>query len=168
MKLELSQDYPTSLDQLLATFSNPEYPERKYKSLGATSVKLLKFESSPKLIEVDLERTTPIPADKVPDWARKFIGGEQTLRHQTKWDRSSPTTVDAVLNVIPANLPVKIEGTGKIVQLSAQQTRLTLQFEIRCKVPLIGGKVETLFVEQVRNSLADDHAFTLKYLQQPG
>jgi hypothetical protein len=32
-------------------------------------------------------------------------------------------------------------------------------------VPLLGGKIERLFADEVRTALHDDHVFTLQYLQ---
>jgi hypothetical protein len=39
-----------------------------------------------------------------------------------------------------------------------------LSFEITSDVPLIGGKLAKLFVDQVDAALKADHAFTLGYL----
>ncbi|MGH8541129.1 MAG: DUF2505 domain-containing protein [Stenotrophobium sp.] len=167
MKLELHQEYPASLDRLWAVFGSPDYPPAKYKALGATSFEMKRFSATAGLIEADLVRKTPVNPEAVPEWALKFISAEQTVRHHTRWRRTSPTEVRAELHINPQGLPVNIAGTGTICE-AAGHTRMDLSFDIDCKIPLLGGKIAKLFAEQIRQALVDDHAFTLRYLKQTG
>jgi hypothetical protein len=41
---------------------------------------------------------------------------------------------------------------------------MLLTWRVQSRVPVIGGKVERLFADQVRNALEADHAFTLQNL----
>jgi Protein of unknown function (DUF2505) len=168
LKFSLSQDYPAGLDRLWAIFGQANYPEQKYRSLGSTAVQMLRFTATEKLIEVELERKAPVAWEKIPHWARKFIGSEQTMHHHTKWRRVSPTQVDAELDIAPVGMPVSAHGTGSVIEMTPKQTRLTLSFDVECKIPGLGAKVSSLFAEQVKAALQADHIFTLRYIREAG
>lgn len=168
VKLDIQQDYPAGLDRLWSVFAKPEYPEAKYRSLGATHFQMQRFDASETFIEIELERRAPVASDRIPDWARKFISAEQTVRQHTRWRRTRPGQVTAELNIVPVGLPVSVNGRGGIVERGPDQTRIQLQFEVDCRIPLVGGKIAKLFAEQIEQALAADHAFTLGYLKQAG
>jgi hypothetical protein len=166
MDFTLTQDFPTGLDRLWAVFGRPEYPERKYKALGATALRLQRFHVTARTIEVELEREVPIDPSRLPAWVRRMVGDRQTLRHRTRWRRVSPTRVTAELDISPTGLPVRARGVGTIVESAPRMTRMTLAWQVSSRVPMMGAKIERLFADQVRTALDDDHAFTLQYLQQ--
>jgi len=166
MRLKLQQDYPASLDDLWAVFSQPDYPERKYRALGATAFQLIHFSAGPRQIEVELERRAPAPMGKIPAWARPFVADEQTLRHYSQWRRLSAKKAGAELRIILAGTPVSVQGTGAIAEVSPALTRMILRFEVACRLPLVGGQVAHLVAEQIRQALEADYSFTLGYLQQ--
>ncbi len=164
VKFRLHQDYPTTLARLWAAFGRADYPEQKYRALGSTAVHILRFDVTESLIEVVLERTAPVAMAQIPAWARAFIGSEQRLRHYTRWRRLSPTRVRADLDIAPVGLPVSAHATGSAVEQSADLTRLTLTFDVTCRLPGFGAPVARLFAQQVQAALRADHAFTLRYL----
>ena len=166
MKLVLNQDYPADLDRLWAVFGQTDYPERKYRALGATAVKMMRFRATPELIEVELERTWPVSADKLPSWARAYVGDEQTMRHHTLWRRVGPKEANAELRLTPEGVPVDVRGTASIAEIDPGKTRMTLRFDVRCRIPLVGAKVAKLFAQEIEEALTADHAYTLRYLRE--
>jgi hypothetical protein len=165
MEFTFTQDYPAGLDRLWVVFGRPDYPERKYRALGATTFRMKRFHATPRTIEVELERDVPVDPSRLPAWVRATVGGRQTLRHRTRWRRESPTRVTAELEIAPIGLPVQAHGVGTIVEVGPATTRMTLTWRVTSKVPMVGERIERLFADQVRTALDDDHAFTLRYLQ---
>lgn len=166
MEFTLTQYFPAGLDRLWAVFSHSEYPQRKYSALGATALRLHRFHVTAQAIEVELERDVPIDPSRLPAWTRQLLGRQQTLRHRTQWRRVSLTQVSAELDITPLGLPVRAHGVGTLVETACNMTRMAVVWQVTSSLPLIGAKVERLFAHQLRMALEDDHAFTLKYLQQ--
>ena len=166
MEFTLTQDYPAGLDRLWAVFGRVDYPQRKYAALGATAVRVQRFEATARVIEVDLERDVPMPAARIPAWARSLIGARQTLRHRTAWRRTGPAQATAELEISPVGLPVHAQAAGSLVQTQAGATQMRLTWRVRSAVPVLGARVERLFADQIRDALAADHAFTLRYLHE--
>lgn len=166
MDFTLTEHFPTGLDRLWVVFGRPEYPRRKYRALGAKAVRLQRFEVTDRDIAVELERDVPVDRSRLPAWVRPMVGSQQTLRHRTWWQRVGPTRVTAELDIAPASLPVRARGVGTIVETAPGTTRMTLSWQVKSGLPVLGAKVERLFADQLRAALHDDHAFTLRYLQQ--
>jgi hypothetical protein len=166
MEFSTAHDYPAGLDVLWDAFGQPAYPRQKYLTLGATSVSVDRFVADSQTIEVEVERVVPIVAGRVPAWARRLVGREQMLRQRTRWRRASAGRVEARLQIVPVGLPVQAQGTGSIVELDAGTSRMTLVWRVESSLPVLGGRVERLFADQVRASLDADHAFTVAFLQQ--
>jgi hypothetical protein len=164
MEFTLTQDFPAGLDRLWAAFGRADYPRLKYLALGATAVRLHRFSATAQAIDIELERDMPVDPSRLPRWSRAFVGSEQTLRHHTVWRRIGPAQATAQLDISPTGLPVRAQGTAAIVELGPESTRMLLTWRMQSRVPVIGGKVERLFADQVRNALEADHAFTLQYL----
>ncbi len=158
-KLLVDQDFPASPEVLWSVFSDREYPGAKYRALGATHFELSRFTATPDEISVDLTRKLPIELSKLPAFARKFIGDEQTMRHETRWRRGPDGAVSATLVITPVGRPVKIGGTARLVARGAG-ARLSFELDVTSDVPLIGGKIAQLFADQIEAALAADHGFT--------
>ena len=131
MNFSVRQDYPTSLERLWAVFGHADYPEKKYRALGSTGLKIMRFEVTKKLIEVDLERKAQVVAEKIPKMARALIGSEQRMRHHTQWRRVSPMQVDAELDIAPVGISLRAHAYGTVIELTPKQTRMTLKFHVR-------------------------------------
>jgi hypothetical protein len=165
MQFTTTQDFPARLDQLWAVFGHPEYPRQKYLALGATAVRLHRFEATAQSIKVDLERVVPLVKSRLPKWAHKLIGSEQRLRHRTAWRRIGATQITAELDIAPVGLPVRAHGAGMLIELASGTSRMALTWRVDSSLPLMRSKVERLFADQVRYALKDDHRFTVHYLQ---
>lgn len=166
MKFSLSQDFPAGLDRLWAVFGRPDYPEKKYRSLGSSDIRVLLFRVDAEVIEVELERTTPVAWQTIPVWARALLSRRQVMHHRSRWQRVSPTWVEAVLDIAPVGRRVSAHGSGSIVQLTPDRTRMTLRFTVDSAIPVLGAKVARLYARQIREALRADHAFTLRYLEE--
>jgi len=166
VEFTLTQEFPAGLDRLWAVFGQPGYPQAKYSALGASAVRLQRFEATAQAIEVELERDVPVEAAALPAWARSLIGARQTLHHRTAWRRTGPAQATAELAISPVGLPVRAQAVGGLAENSAGATQMRLTWRVHSAVPVLGARVERLFAGQIREALAADHAFTLRYLQQ--
>jgi hypothetical protein len=168
MKVIVDQDFPATPDRLWAAFSDPDYPRAKYVALGAIDVDVRRFSATETLIEVELSRRIPVDTQKIPAFARKLVGTEQTMVHETRWRRVGPSEVLADLTITAVGRPVRMGGSARLGGRGDGASRLRFEIDVTSDVPLIGGKVEALFASQVEAALAADHGFTLGYLAARG
>jgi hypothetical protein len=165
MHFELTQDFPVGLDRLWTALGRLDYVERKYRSLGSTSLRIRKLSADAESIEIELDRLAPVARDRLPLWARVISGKRQAMHHHTRWRRAGPTRVDAEFDISAVHLPVGARGTGTVVELSPVHSRMTLHFDVRSATAALRSSVARVFAQQVKQALEADHVFTLAYLR---
>lgn len=168
MKAGFSQDYPATPDRLWQVFGQPDYPHRKYKAQGITAYQVRQFDARPDRISLDVERTLSVSMDLIPSFAQRFVHPEQTLHYLSHWRRSGPDQADFDVEIVAVGLPVRITGKGELRQTGDQASRLSIEFDVKVSLPLIGGKIEKMLASFIEKSFHDDHAFTLQYLAEAG
>lgn len=165
MEFDVTQEFPVGLDRLWAALGRADYVERKYRSLGSTSVRLRKFASDALSIEVELDRDAPVAVNALPLWARLLTGTKQAMRHRTLWKRVGRDRVDAVLDIRALGRGVVATGTGSVHEWRPGHARLDLHFHVATTSPAVPTRVAELFARQVAHALDADHAFTVDYLR---
>lgn len=160
MRVRISRDFPVGIDTLWTILAQPEFSRRKYVEAGSKDYRLLSFDANAESIVFSLERTVPAERAGVPDWAARLVPSDHVMRHETAWRRHRDRTADAVLAVVPVGIPVDIRGKGGLVELAPAMTRMSLQFDIVCKVPLLGRKIAELFAARVHEGMEHDLDFT--------
>lgn len=136
-------------DAAFALISDKKYLEEKNEATGGTDVKVDVAESGDNT-EITVERTLPA---EVPDFAKKFTGDTITTKQVDKWgapdadgSRKGTSQIEfkgSPLNV-KANLKLANEGSG---------SKLTMEFEAKASIPLVGGKLEKVVKEQTERAV---------------
>ena len=89
------------------------------------------------------ERT--VPAERVPDIARKFVGNGVAM---TQVDTVSAPAADGSRTVKVNGIPVSAQATKKLTP-EGEQTRLDVNGEVSCSIPLVGKKIAAAAEPQV-------------------
>jgi hypothetical protein len=165
MQFDLTQDFPFGLDRLWTALGRADYIEQKYRSLGSTSLRLRKFVSDARSIEVLLDREAPVALEDLPLWARILSGTRQAMRHHTRWERVGRDRVDAVLHIRALGRGIAAIGTGSVRECRRGGSRMTLHFDVVTTSPAVPDAIAELFARQVVHALEADHAFTVDYLR---
>jgi hypothetical protein len=165
VEFDLVQEFAVGLDRLWTALGRADYVERKYRSLGSTSLRLRKFVSDAESIEVELDREAPVAVEELPLWARVLSGTRQAMRHHTQWKRVSRDRVDAVLDIRALGRGLVARGTGSLHELSPMHSRMTLHFDVVTTSPVVPRRAAEVFARQVTHALEADHAFTVDYLR---
>lgn len=166
MKASFQQDYPASVEKLWQIFGDPEYPHKKYRALGISAYEVHQFDVSGTRISLDMTRTLSIPPDRIPALVQRFLHPEQALRYVSSWNRITPEHADFVLEIIAHGLPIHVRASGTLRQADSNHSSMALEFDVRASIPLLGGKIETMVIQQIEKSFRADHAYTLQYLAE--
>jgi uncharacterized protein YndB with AHSA1/START domain len=150
MKQDLFYDAPR--ERVYAMLTDPSFREEvcDAQHVLRRTVKVAPHEGDRDGADVEIERVQPITG--VPAVARGFVGAEITIRQTETW--SSPSRADLVLS-IPGK-PGEMRGTVTLEQ-DGDGTVETVDAEVQVTLPLVGGKLEKLIVDTVRNALDVEH-----------
>jgi hypothetical protein len=135
-----SWTYPAPLADVRAMLLDPAFRTEVCESQHAVTSAV---EISGDLVKVEYAQAT----DKVPSFARKLVGDTLTIVQRERW---SPTS--ATVEITVPGKPGGATGTFTLDESDGSTTqRVTL--EVTAKVPLVGGKLETMIRELLLKAL---------------
>ena len=141
MKLRHEISYAAPLADVFAMLGDPAFRQSSAKAMGVISADVT---ITPKGEGMSVHIDQVQPTEGVPGFARKFAG-ETTRAVQTE-EWSSPS--GGTITIETPGKPTSIKGTLSLSE-SGGRTTETLDVEVKVKVPLIGGKLESLMAELV-------------------
>lgn len=92
------------------------------------------------------------PTAGLPSFAKKFAGDTTKAIQREEWSSHSSGT----LRIETPGKPTSMQGTITLVGSDAGTVE-RVDLEIKAKVPLIGGKLESLMADQVRDGMDIEH-----------
>lgn len=135
-KIDQHQRFEAVPDVVFTMFADPEFIERKAKASGSLEV-TAKVSSDGATTTLFNSRVLPA---KLPGFARRFVGDHVTLAETQTWrgdaeQRTADFTVDF------GGQPITFHGA---ITMRPDDGGTTVHYrgEIKCTVPLVGGKIE--------------------------
>ncbi|GAA1944228.1 DUF2505 domain-containing protein [Nocardioides hwasunensis] len=151
-KLTKKLTYDATTEAVAAMLADPafreEVLERQHVVRGSATV-------DGDVVTVEQVRS----ADGVPSFARSFVGDEIAIVQQDTW--TSATTADIELS-IPGK-PGHAQGTLALTDAGGRTTE-TIDLEVSIKIPLVGGKVETMITDLLARALDVEHRVGVEWL----
>ncbi|MET1060652.1 MAG: DUF2505 domain-containing protein [Nocardioides sp.] len=99
-------------------------------------------------------------ADRIPGFAKKFVGNEIRILQEERWTSSTHGDVTVT---IPGK-PGQIAGTVEVVE-SGDGVTETVVLEITVSIPFVGGKIESLIGEKLKHSLETENRVGRTWLE---
>ncbi len=133
--------YDAPLADVFEMLSDPAFRRASAEAMGVLSADV-SITPTGAGISVRIDQVQPTAG--VPGFAKRFVG-ETTRAVQTE-EWSSPT--GATISIVTPGKPTSVTGTLALTE-SGGRTTETLEAEVKVKVPLIGGKLESLMGDLV-------------------
>lgn len=137
------QSFEKSADSIMTMFSDKAYFEKKYAQLAnSCEIREHRHEGNDFHIKAFLHYDFEAP---VPGFAKKFIGDALTVTQEDTWDTDARK---GQLNIHIAGAPVTIHADMELVE-TASGCENRLSWTIDCNVPLVGGKLEKMILQDI-------------------
>jgi len=154
MELKLSASYDATPEEVFAIVTDTTFREQACEKTKALSYDVQVSQSGGDTV-VRVKRE--MPADDVPDIAKKFVGPTLTVVQTETWHPAKPDgSRDADVSGEIANTPVTLKGTAAI-RSDGGQTVQAIDLDVKVNVPLIGRKMEPFVVDAIRSGLTKEH-----------
>ncbi len=88
----------------------------------------------------------------LPAFAAKILGETQQLEQEEHWNLAAGT---GRIVTKPRSAPISIQADVRMVA-AGDATRLEMDWEVKAKLPLIGGKIESLAADEIRARMPRD------------
>ena len=145
MRFSHELTYDAAPEEVYAMLADPSFRERVSLAREVVSfdVTVTPSDSGFTLVNDQVQPTAGLPS-----FAKKFAGETTKAIQREEW--SSPS--DAVLTIETPGKPTSMKGTITLTP-SGAGTVERVELDIKVKVPLIGGKLESLMADQVREGM---------------
>jgi hypothetical protein len=156
MKLRHEIRYDAPLADVFAMLSDPAFRQASADAMGVVSADVT-ISRDGEGISVHIDQVQP--TEGLPGFAKKFAGATTRAVQTEKW--SSPA--GGTITIETPGKPTSISGTLALTE-SGGVTTETLEVEVKVKVPLIGGKLESLMAGLVTKGMDKEHTAGVAWL----
>jgi uncharacterized protein YndB with AHSA1/START domain len=145
MRFRHELSYDASPAEVFEMLADPAFREKVGAALDVVSadITIERDGESFTLVNDQVQRTAGLPS-----FAKKFAGETTRVIQTEEWSSTSGGT----LRVETPGKPTSMAGTIELVPDGTGTTEV-VELEIKAKVPLIGGKLEGLMQQQVREGM---------------
>jgi uncharacterized protein YndB with AHSA1/START domain len=143
LRHEISYDAPVA--DVYAMLADPDFRRASAAAMGVISVEVT---ITPKVEGMTVRIDQVQPTEGIPGFAKRFAGDTTRAIQTEEW--GSPTA--GTITIETPGKPTSIGGTLTLSE-SGGRTTETLEAEVKVKVPLIGGKLESLMADLVAKGM---------------
>ncbi len=152
------------MDRVLAMVTDARYVARKTELMGYVSFDIQSCETVGDIFTAKV-RVTDLPSIQLPAFAQRFVRQDQPLvMDQTDtWDKTTGCG-EVVLENRSVSV-VKIRAGMVLSELDGITTN-TLNWEVSCSVPLVGGKLAAMIADDIREKAARTEMVSRQVLKE--
>ena len=160
MKFRHELSYDASPAEVFEMLADPAFRERVGEALDVVSadITLERDGDGFTLTNDQVQRT-----EGLPSFAKKIAGDTTRVIQTEEW----PSATGGTLRIDAPGKPTAMVGTIELVPDGAGPVEV-VELEIKAKVPLIGGKLENLMAEQVRDGMDTEREVGRAWLKGSG
>lgn len=158
-KFTNSDPYAADVDGMWAMLSTQDYWRSKYESLGATNLSFDQFDASDSAVTMTCQRE--VPAD-LPGFAKKIIGETNHVTQTERWTRAGDSA-QAEITIQVKNVPGGTTGRMEI-KPAAGGTVWDADLDIKISLPLVGGKLEGVMLDETTSNFRQEKVFNDSWL----
>jgi len=156
MKLRHEIVYDAPLGDVFTMLSSPDFRKKSADAMGVISADVT---VTPKGAGITVLIDQVQPTEGVPSFAKKFAGQTTRAVQTEEWADPSGGTI----SIETPGKPTSINGTISLTE-SGGRTIETLDVEVKVKVPLIGGKLESLMADLVAKGMDQEREAGVAWL----
>ena len=159
----VAQRYPAPASEVYALFADRGYLEARLEANGGLNPQVMALDVTDDGGVVMVTRQG-IPSSALPSAVTSFVSGDLSTQRTESW-RPAADGYTADLTVTIHGAPASMTGTMTLSDEPNGGSVLTVNAAATVPIPLFGGKIEKVVVEQVGALLDREEAFTREQLE---
>lgn len=170
MRINERFTYSASPADVFAMMTDPAFQSQKLTDSGATGqeANVSVDEQSGK---ARIVTRRDLPSQDLPDFAKRFVGGALSIREVYDFAPAEQDgSRDGTLEVTVDGAPIGMRGTVRVAPdgSSASSTVVTIEGDLKVRVPLVGNKVEQAAAPWVTKGMQTEARTGQAWLAQRG
>jgi len=162
-RIEHSDSYASSPAALHAALTDERYWQARIAAVGGPGAALESVKATNDGVQVQL--TQAISEEHLPSIVKRVKSGDLIVERTESWGPLDRGAASGTFSATVAGTPIKMRGTHS---LSGDTTSCTYRTtgDAQVSVPLIGGKIEQVIVDNITRLLAIEQQFTEQWLAE--
>ncbi|WP_328606026.1 DUF2505 domain-containing protein [Amycolatopsis sp. NBC_00345] len=161
-RIEHRTEFSAGLAAVVAAVSGEEALQARLEELGGDNAKLLSYTANGDVVRFELQHG--INAARLPQAVRALHKGDLIVRRNEEW-RSSGDGYVGTIDVNVSGVPGEIAARTSL-KPEGEHVRSLTDGEVTVRIPLFGGKIESVVAEQVTTLLRREAEFTARWLAE--
>lgn len=159
MKFEERHVFDQPAAMVMRMYSDRAFFDRKYREVAAIECELLDHQKTDAQFSVKYRLVMKSDAP-LPDVLKKIMGDTVKMTQQDAWDLGKRVgRIDIELK----NAPITVGADMKLIEENGRGVNVQ-SWTITCKIPLVGGKIETAIAEDIKAKSKRDLAASRKII----
>jgi len=151
-----------SADRIYAVMVDPDYIRTRLATIGGKDATLLEHTATADGARFRVKQG--LESKDLPPMVRNFLSGDIVIDRTETWTRKEPGRYEGEAQVAIKGTPAGAVGGMRLRDLDAASSELVVRTDVTVKVPIIGGKIESVVAEQVKELLRMETEFTLEWV----
>ncbi len=160
MKFTVTHAYAKDTETVFKVLTDESYLVKKFEATGAKNIHILQCNQAGK--DFIIRRQMDIPANP-PELLKKFVKAMNTVVAKDTWKSFVKETKSGVFELDIKGVPISMSGAITLKPTKSGCDYI-IDFDAKCSIPLIGGKLLSLAENDTRANQKMDYEFTRKYL----
>lgn len=158
MELEMTHAYQAGLDEVLGAFLSEDHIHEKNQRLGSRNVRIAELHRDEESAKLVVERELAASAE-VPGVLAGFHKPWNRVRQEEHWFRKDNAEWHCEFRVKIDGVPAKIKGVMRL-QGTHQAAINFVTLNVRCDVPLLGGKIAGFLAMDSQAKIENEYRIT--------
>jgi hypothetical protein len=152
---------PYSAARVYAALTDEEFLRARLKRLGGKRSELTSFTPNDGATRYSLRQT--VDAEHIPSVARGIIRGDLVIERTESWTASNGE-YDGTVDASVSGAPGSVHAVTSLLNTDSG-SEFVFTGTVKVRLPLVGGKLEGLIVEQLTALLRAEGRFTQHWLE---
>jgi hypothetical protein len=161
MRFTITHTYEKDTDTVFTVLTDEAYLVKKFEDSGARNIRIAECEERGGRFVI--RRQMDLPANP-PDLLKKFVKSTNFVDAVDTWQSYDKAAKTGIFEVKIKGVPINMTGTLALKPKKSGCDYI-IDFDVKCGIPLIGGKLAKLVEDDTRANQRKDYAFTRKYLE---
>ena len=154
-----------SAERVFTTMVDAGFLQERLDKIGGKDAALMEHTADANSARFRLRQT--LDSRDLPSIVRNLMSGDIVIERTETWTRSGPGTYRGGAQVLIKGTPASATGTMSLQDVGAG-SELWIRTDVTVQVPIIGGKIEDIVAEKVKQLLAVETDFMIQHIAQLG
>jgi hypothetical protein len=162
---DMAADYQGTVEQVHRAFSDERYWLARLAESGADDATLDSMEIGGDG-SIDVVTTQVLRNDRLPGFVTQFHSSDLRIVREETWSPIHDGQATATVNGSLEGAPVTVTGTAVLAPAEAGGSRLEFKATVEVRIPLVGGKFESMLGGQLMELLIAEQRFTTAWITE--